>query len=72
MVSLNEIRNSFINYFAKNGHRSVESSSLAIANSYILFRISEGIFTNDDGTGAVQPGDFSVVFNINVNVFLYC
>ena len=44
---------------------TVESSTLAIANAYIIFRISEGIFTNDDGTGAVQPQDFSVIFNMN-------
>ena len=44
---------------------TVVSSSIALANAYILFNISEGIFTNIEGTGAVEPGDFSVVFNTN-------
>ena len=50
---------------------TVETSTLAVANAYILFNISEGIFTNDDGSGPVQPEDFNVVFNSNHNLNLY-
>ncbi|MBT3217081.1 MAG: T9SS type A sorting domain-containing protein [Candidatus Marinimicrobia bacterium] len=40
-------------------------SILATDNSYAALSISEGIFTNNDGSGALLVSDFSVDFNAN-------
>lgn len=44
----------------------LDSASIAPANVYILFNISEGVFANDDGTGALLPEDFVVSITTNV------